>query len=118
MTLSLATKDGKVSKEEQDYSARRADCAPLLISGGTYFDEFGQLFEYGYSAKSNDDIESLKKLAIAMKSKGNIAILQLAHAGKFSKARLKKARLSLWAFLWKKPYSYRTWSLWIKYRAN
>lgn len=90
MTLSLATKDGKVSKEEQDYSARRADCAPLLISGGTYFDEFGQLFEYGYSAKSNDDIESLKKLAIAMKSKGNIAILQLAHAGKFSKASLKK----------------------------
>nr|WP_318034345.1 hypothetical protein [Mycoplasmopsis agalactiae] len=57
---------------------------------GTYFDDFGQLFEYGYSAKSDDDIESLKKLAKAMKSKGNVAILQLAHAGKFSKASLKK----------------------------
>ncbi|MCE6114890.1 NADH-dependent flavin oxidoreductase [Mycoplasmopsis agalactiae] len=90
MTLSLATKDGKVTTEEEKYSARRADCAPLLISGGTYFDDFGQLFEYGYSAKSDHDIESLKKLAKAMKSKGNVAILQLAHAGKFSKASLKK----------------------------
>nr|WP_318034346.1 hypothetical protein [Mycoplasmopsis agalactiae] len=33
MTLSLATKDGKVTTEEEKYSARRADCAPLLISG-------------------------------------------------------------------------------------
>nr|WP_318034223.1 hypothetical protein [Mycoplasmopsis agalactiae] len=62
MTLSLATKDGKVTIEEEKYSTRRADCAPLLISGGTYFDDFGQLFEYGYSAKSDDDIESLKSL--------------------------------------------------------
>ncbi|WP_029608952.1 NADH-dependent flavin oxidoreductase [Mycoplasma simbae] len=90
MTLNLTTIDGKMTPEESAYTARRANSAPLQISGGTYFDEFGQLFDYGYSAKSDEDIESLKILANSMKSQGNLAILQLAHAGKFSQASLKK----------------------------
>lgn len=90
MTLSQTTSDGKVTDEELEYAKRRAASAPLHITGGAYFDDFGQLFEYGFSAKSDEDIAGLKKLADVTKSKGATAILQLAHAGKFSKATLKK----------------------------
>ncbi|WFQ92615.1 NADH-dependent flavin oxidoreductase [Mycoplasma feriruminatoris] len=90
MTLSLATLDGKITDKEADYVKRRAHSAPLQITGGVYFDEFGQLFEYGISAKSDDDIPSLTSLYQAMKTDNNCVILQLAHAGKFSKTSLKK----------------------------
>lgn len=90
MTLSLASKDGFMTPEETEYAKRRAHSAPLQISGGTYFDEYGQLFEFGYSAKSDDYIESLKQLRDAMKTPENKVILQLAHAGKFSQASLRK----------------------------
>ncbi|QBF34899.1 NADH-dependent flavin oxidoreductase [Mycoplasmopsis phocirhinis] len=90
MTLNLTTIDGKMTPEEIAYAKRRAFSAPLQITGGAYFDEFGQLFKYGYSAKSDDDIESLKQLAQAMKTEQNRVILQLAHAGKFAKISLQK----------------------------
>ncbi|QJG67281.1 NADH-dependent flavin oxidoreductase [Mycoplasma phocoenae] len=90
MTLNLATKNGKMTKEEIDYALRRSHSATLQISGGAYFDDFGHLFEYGYSAKDDDDIESLAKLANAMKARGSVAILQLAHAGKWSVASIKE----------------------------
>ncbi|BAP01164.1 NADH dependent flavin oxidoreductase [Mycoplasmopsis californica HAZ160_1] len=90
MTLSLTTIDGKMTDQEANYTRRRANSAPLIVSGAAYIDDFGQLFEYGYSAKSDSDIDSLARLAQAMKADGNIAILQLAHAGKFSKASLKR----------------------------
>ncbi|MBZ4195490.1 NADH-dependent flavin oxidoreductase [Mycoplasma tauri] len=90
MTLSLTTIDGKMTVEEANYALRRSNSAPIAITGAAYIDEFGQLFEYGYSAKDDNDIDSLKVLASAMKANGNIAILQLGHAGKFSQASLKK----------------------------
>lgn len=90
MTLSLTTIDGKMTSQEANYALRRSNSAPIAITGAAYIDEFGQLFEYGYSAKDDNDIESLKVLANAMKAKGNLAILQLGHAGKFSQASLKK----------------------------
>ncbi|WP_434328382.1 NADH-dependent flavin oxidoreductase [Mycoplasma capricolum subsp. capricolum] len=90
MTLSLATLDGKITDKEADYVKRRSHSAPLQITGGVYFDEFGQLFEYGISAKSDDDIPSLTRLYQEMKIDSNCVILQLAHAGKFSKTSLKK----------------------------
>ncbi|QJR44269.1 NADH-dependent flavin oxidoreductase [Mycoplasma miroungirhinis] len=90
MTLHLTTKDGKMTQEEIAYAKRRAYSAPLQITGGAYIDDFGQLFEYSYSAKSDEDIKSLAQLAAAMKTSENKVILQLAHAGKFSKASLNK----------------------------
>lgn len=90
MTLSLADKNGKATDQELAYANRRKDSASLQITGGVYFDEFGQLFEYGISAQTDDHIDSLKKLYQAMKTDSNFVVLQLAHAGKFSKASLKK----------------------------
>ncbi|MCS4536931.1 NADH-dependent flavin oxidoreductase [Mycoplasma sp. CSL7475-4] len=90
MTLNLTTIDGKMTPQEIAYAKRRAYSAPLQVTGGAYFDDFGQLFEFGYSAKTDDDIESLTQLANAMKTKENRVILQLAHAGKFAKIALKK----------------------------
>lgn len=89
MTLSLTTIDGKMTSQEANYALRRSNSAPIAVTGAAYIDEFGQLFEYGYSAKEDSDIESLKVLANAMKANGNLAILQLGHAGKFSQASLK-----------------------------
>lgn len=90
MILSLVIKDGKVIIEEEKYLVRRVDCVFLLILGGIYFDDFGQFFEYGYSVKSDDDIELLKKFVKVMKLKGNIVILQLVYVGKFFKVSFKK----------------------------
>ena len=52
----------------------------------------GQLFEYGFSATSLDDIEGLTKLAKSMKSGGAKAILQLTHAGRFASHALNRDR--------------------------
>lgn len=90
MILSLVIKDGKVIIEEEEYLVRRVDCVFLLILGGVYFDDFGQFFEYGYSVKSDDDIELLKKFVKVMKLKGNVVILQLVYVGKFLKVSFKK----------------------------
>ncbi|SYV95118.1 NADH:flavin oxidoreductase/NADH oxidase family protein, partial [Mycoplasma putrefaciens] len=90
MTLSFADQNGNVTDQELAYANRRKNSASLQITGGVYFDQFGQLFEYGISAATDDHIDSLKQLYQAMKTDSNCVVLQLAHAGKFSKASLKK----------------------------
>lgn len=90
MTLSFADQNGNVTDQELAYANRRKNSASLQITGGVYFDQFGQLFKYGISAATDDHIDSLKQLYQAMKTDSNCVVLQLAHAGKFSKASLKK----------------------------
>ncbi|MBS9784491.1 MAG: NADH-dependent flavin oxidoreductase [Oceanivirga sp.] len=90
MVTNSSTKDGFVTKDDLDYAIRRAKSASLQITGAAYVDEYGQLFEYGFSSCKDEDIEGLSKLAVAMKSKGAKAILQLTHAGRFSSHTLNK----------------------------
>lgn len=62
---------------------------PLQITGAAYIEEYGQLFEYGFSIDDDRSIEGLKQLAQTMKKDGSKAIIQLTHAGRFSKISLK-----------------------------
>lgn len=90
VTLNSATSDGHPTQEEVEYAKRRAHSAPLAITTGTYVNHEGQLFEFGFGATTDEHIQSLSQVAKAMKSKGAKAVLQLAHAGRFSSVSLDR----------------------------
>ena len=92
MVTNSSTKEGHITEDDLKYAERRAHAAPLQITGAAYVNKHGQLFEYGFSATSLDDIEGLTKLAKAMKSGGEKAILQLTHAGRFASHALNRDR--------------------------
>lgn len=89
MITNASTSEGYVTEEDLAYAKRRASSAPLQITGAAYIEPYGQLFEYGFSIDDDRSIEGLKKLAQAMKKDGAKAIIQLTHAGRFSKIALK-----------------------------
>lgn len=80
--------EGVISEEDLKYAERRAASASLQITGAAYIEEYGQLFEYGFSSSDDRHIPGLKKMAQAMKKDGAKAILQLTHAGRFAKQSL------------------------------
>lgn len=84
MITNSSTAEGHVTKEDELYHARRADSAPIQVTGAAYIEPYGQLFEYGFSVSDDRTIPGLTKLADAMKKDGSRAILQLTHAGRFS----------------------------------
>lgn len=84
-----STKEGYVTKEDLAYAERRASSAPLQITGASYIEEYGQLFEYGFSIDDDRCIPGLQKLSKAMKKDGAKAIIQLTHAGRFAHISLK-----------------------------
>ena len=89
MITNSSTVEGYVTQEDLAYAERRANSAPLQITGAAYIEEYGQLFEYGFSVDDDRSIEGLKLLAQAMKKDGAKAVIQLTHAGRFSKISLK-----------------------------
>lgn len=89
MITNSSTIEGYVTEEDLAYAERRANSAPLQITGAAYIEEYGQLFEYGFSIDDDRSIPGLKRLAQAMKKDGAKAIIQLTHAGRFSKISLK-----------------------------
>lgn len=93
MVTNSSTKEGWVTQEDIAYAARRAQAAPLQITGAAYIQPQGQLFEYGFSVARDEDITGLARLAEAMQSKGAKAILQLTHAGRFASHALQRDRL-------------------------
>ncbi len=93
MITNSSTIEGYVSDEDIAYAERRAYSAPLQITGAAYIEEYGQLFEYGFSIDDDRSIEGLKKLAQAMKKGGAKAVIQLTHAGRFSKISLRDFRV-------------------------
>ena len=89
MVTNSSTVEGYVTQEDLSYAKRRAHSAPLQITGAAYIEKYGQLFEYGFGIDDDHSIAGLKKLAQAMKKDGAKAIIQLTHAGRFSKISLK-----------------------------
>ena len=89
MITNSSTVRGYVTQEDLAYAERRANSAPLQITGAAYIEEYGQLFEYGFSIDDDRSIEGLKQLAQAMKKDGAKAIIQLTHAGRFAQTSLK-----------------------------
>lgn len=89
MITNASTQEGHVTEADLAYAKRRATSAPLQITGAAYIETYGQLFEYGFSINDDRCISGLKKLAQAMKKDGAKAIVQLTHAGRFSKIALR-----------------------------
>src|SRR5699024_1373420 len=89
MITNSSTREGYVTDDDVAYAKRRSHAAPLQITGAAYVDKFGQLFEYGFSIDKDRSIEGLKRVARAMKAGGGKAIVQLTHAGRFSKIALR-----------------------------
>lgn len=89
MITNSSTIEGYVTQEDLAYAKRRSLSAPLQITGAAYIEEYGQLFEYGFSIDDDRSIPGLKKLAQTMKKDGAKAIIQLTHAGRFSQISLK-----------------------------
>jgi 2,4-dienoyl-CoA reductase-like NADH-dependent reductase (Old Yellow Enzyme family) len=84
MTTNSSTKEGHITEEDIRYAQRRADSAGLQVTGAAYIEPYGQLFEYGFNISDDACIPGLRKVAQAMKQDGHKAIIQLAHAGRFS----------------------------------
>src|SRR5699024_6428989 len=89
MITNSSTEEGYVTEEDLAYAERRAHAAAIQVTGAAYIEDYGQRFEYGFSIKEEKTIEGLKKLATTMKKDGAKAIIQLTHAGRFSKISLK-----------------------------
>lgn len=89
MITNSSTKEGYVTEEDIAYAKRRKYSAPLQVTGAAYIEKYGQLFEYGFSIDRDESIAGLKKVAQAMQSGGAKAVIQLTHAGRFSKIALQ-----------------------------
>jgi 2,4-dienoyl-CoA reductase-like NADH-dependent reductase (Old Yellow Enzyme family) len=89
MITNSSTREGHVTEEDLAYARRRAASAPLQVTGAAYIERHGQLFEYGFSIDDDRSIDGLKQLAQAMKKDGAKAVVQLTHAGRFSKIALR-----------------------------
>lgn len=81
MTTWASNDDGTVSDEEVAYYRRRARDVGLVITGCTHVQANGIGFTGEFAACDDCYIPSLRKLAMAAKSGGAPAILQLFHAG-------------------------------------
>src|SRR5450830_1319449 len=81
MTTWASNDDGTVSDEEEAYYRRRAQDVGLVITGCTHVQPNGVGFTGEFAADDDRFIPSLRKLALAAKSGGAPAILQIFHAG-------------------------------------
>jgi 2,4-dienoyl-CoA reductase-like NADH-dependent reductase (Old Yellow Enzyme family) len=81
MTTWASNIDGTVSDEEDAYYRRRAQDVGLVITGCTHVQANGVGFTGEFAACDDAFLPSLRKLALAAKSGGAPAILQIFHAG-------------------------------------
>ncbi|MBF0805217.1 MULTISPECIES: NADH-dependent flavin oxidoreductase [unclassified Streptococcus] len=88
LTISASLAGGIVSDEDAAFYRRRAGSAGLLITGSAYVHPLGQAYADSFSVADDDKIPGLAKLAEAMKSQGNLAILQIYHGGRMVPATL------------------------------
>ena len=72
---------GAVGEEDLKYWERRNDSAALLITGATAVSEYSDAYGHGLGIYKDEQLESWKRLAEVMKAKGNLAVVQLFHAG-------------------------------------
>ncbi|WP_369008938.1 oxidoreductase [Pseudomonas putida] len=63
---------------------RAASCTRTQSSASAPQEPYGQLFEYGFNIDHDACIPGLTNMASTMKQHGSLAIIQLAHAGRFS----------------------------------
>lgn len=81
MTTWSSNDDYTVSDQEVAYYQARNQGVGLVITGSTHVQENGIAFTHEFAGYDDSYMESLEKLAKAVKSNGALAILQLNHGG-------------------------------------
>lgn len=81
MTTWAANDDLTISDAEDTYYRRRVGGVGLVLTGCTQVTPNGIGFTHEFAATDDRYIESLRKLAVAAKSGGAAAVLQIFHAG-------------------------------------
>ncbi|KQT57595.1 NADH:flavin oxidoreductase [Aureimonas sp. Leaf460] len=94
MTTWSANDDGTVSDAEVAYYRKRVDGVGLVITGCTHVQANGVGFTGEFAADDDSFIPSLTRLAVAAKSGGAPAILQIFHAGSKTLAALTSDMVS------------------------
>lgn len=84
MVTWAANDDLTVSKAEAEYYSARSKGAGMVITGCTFFEPNGQVFEKEFYAGSDEYIPSLRLLSNSIKSQGAKAILQIYHGGRLA----------------------------------
>ena len=82
MTTWSGNDDLTISNEEIEYYKYRSEDVGMFITACTFFQPNGQGFENQFYAGTDNYIDSLKKLADAIKFNGAKGILQIFHAGR------------------------------------
>lgn len=77
-----STPDGQVTQEQVDYLRARAGIGGLIVTGYAFVQPNGSSIPGQLGDSKDSDIDGLRKLATAMKSRGNKAILQICHGGR------------------------------------
>lgn len=81
MTTWASNEDFTISDEEVEYYKKRVNGVGLVITGCTYVTPNGIGYTHEFAGYDDTFLPSLKKLAVAAKSGGAPAILQMFHAG-------------------------------------
>lgn len=82
MLVAGTSTDGTIDEEEVAYYRARNNTGQLLIAGASAVSKYGKAAANENHICEEKDIEQLKKLADALKERGNKAIIQLHHAGR------------------------------------
>ncbi|MFC4354171.1 NADH-dependent flavin oxidoreductase [Chryseomicrobium palamuruense] len=89
MTTYSSELNGDISDQELTYYARRAKSGiGTVITACAYVQPQGAGFAWSIGTESDDRMESLTKLASAIKDNGATAILQIFHAGRQSNSQV------------------------------
>jgi len=88
MTTYSSNKDLTLSKEEEKYYNSRAKNIGMVITAATAVSKNAQAFKNQISIRDERYVESMKKLAKAIKKEGAKAILQIHHGGRMNQPNL------------------------------
>ena len=88
MTTYSSNNDLTLSKEEEKYYNSRAKNMGMVITAATAVSKNAQAFENQISIRDERYVESMKKLAEAIKKEGAKAILQIHHGGRMNQTNL------------------------------
>ncbi len=84
MTTFSSNEDLTLSKEEEVYYKSRSKGMGMVITAATAVNKNAQAFELQITARDERYLDSMKRLANAIKSEGALSILQLHHGGRMN----------------------------------
>ncbi|MEC9484804.1 MAG: NADH-dependent flavin oxidoreductase [Candidatus Izemoplasma sp.] len=90
MTTYSSNADLTLSQEEEAYYRARAKSFGMIITAATAVNKNAQAFEHQITIRDDRYIESMTRLANAIKEEGSVGVLQLHHGGRMCQPNLFK----------------------------